>query len=526
METDFWSRVQMPFGVKDSRDIIFSAILVGGIDREKANDLYKTKVIRSRFCLNKFRGQFPYCVFNNEYAVFYELIMNKHTSVFTASQIVDIVAYNRDLILDSPYINTSDFVFSSVGTMATDDDILQAFAASLRDKLVTLSMIEVTEEEFNSSCEIYKNWYLLQYAGYMASNMAAIVSDMGYEERKIGRRKVTYRGVEAMHRYYRESKKVMDSLSNSELGTSVLIDKKWLEEELTSESKPDDKRLMQTGIREIDRAIQWLRRGYMLGILGPTKGGKTRFTAHLVYKALSQGLNVAVWALEGNQDEWMSMLTVCCIAYASYEAKKQGREKEVVRLSSNDVLNKNYVNVPSMRARVVAAKQLIATSENFGRLSFIKGTAYSEDFLDVIQQHYENENAFDVIVIDSLVNIQSKTPGSKSERISDAYMAFKDYLANKMRVPALGIVPAQLKQESIDEIRRNPDADIAVTAGGESAETIRTPDETIGLFSTKEERANDIMKIYSVASRHSGDFENFQCKCYLGSCMFLSEEDI
>jgi hypothetical protein len=93
-----------------------------------------------------------------------------------------------------------------------------------------------------------------------------------------------------------------------------------------------------------------------------------------------------------------------------------------------------------------------------------------------------------------------------------------------MKVPALGLMPAQLKQDVVDYLRKNPGETIDVTSGGESAETIRTPDEVIGLFSSKEERSNNIMGMYSVASRHNESFRDFQAKCYLECCMFMSQD--
>ena len=119
----------------------------------------------------------------------------------------------------------------------------------------------------------------------------------------------------------------------------------------------------------------------------------------------------------------------------------------------------------------------------------------------------------------------SKRGKGKVERISEAYMQTKDFLANRLKRPALGIMPCQLKQDVVDFLRRNPEETIDVTAGGESAETVRTPDETIGLFSSKEERDLNMMKIYSVASRHNGSFKDFTAKCYLECCYFCSQDD-
>ena len=50
-------------------------------------------------------------------------------------------------------------------------------------------------------------------------------------------------------------------------------------------------------------------------------------------------------------------------------------------------------------------------------------------------------------------------------------------------------------------------------------------DEIWGLFSTKEERDNNMMKIYSIASRHNGSFPDFVARCYLECCFFTSQDD-
>lgn len=61
----------------------------------------------------------------------------------------------------------------------------------------------------------------------------------------------------------------------------------------------------------------------------------------------------------------------------------------MIRISSKDILQKRYNKSPEIMKQVAGAKQIMATSEQYGRLSFIEGTAYVEDFLDVIEAHYE-----------------------------------------------------------------------------------------------------------------------------------------
>lgn len=523
-----WDEVNIPLGIESSVRDIFSALLLGGIDRTKPenSNLVLEKVSAAKLCRPRLTAEFPFNVFYNNYAIFYEILVNLQVNSFTTEQLKSIIDTNRDLILDSPYIDKKRYLQTESGNLANDDDIINAITNSLVDDLNELSMLYVTEEQFTSACKIYAAWYKNALAENTALKMAMIMTDTGYDCKKPNKRTRHYQGLADMQEYYNENMKIIKSLSEDSRIKSLILNEAWLHDQLQNENKVDTKALMTIGIKEMDATIGTLRRGNMLGIMGPPKGGKTRFTNYLVQRALSLGLNVCVWPLEGTSEEWQAMQIACFLAQSSYESLKQtGKSGSMIRISSKDIIEHNYGNSPELRKQVAGAKAVMATSEKYGRLSFIEGTAYVEDFLDVIESHWETENQFDVLVIDSLVNVMSRTGKGKVESISKAYMETKNFLANRLKVPALGIMPAQLKQSVVDDLRHDPDADIDVTAGGESAETIRTPDETIGLFSSKEERDNNIMKIYSVASRHNGSFQNFQAKCYLECCFFTSQED-
>lgn len=523
-----WDRVNIPLGIEKSVRDIFAAVLLGGIDRkDPANaDLIRNKVSVAKLSLNRLSADFPFNVFYNNYAIFYEILITLQINSFTIDQLESIVETNRDLILDSPYIDKKRYAATESGNIASDDDIVNAITNSLIDTLKELSMTYITENEFLSACRIYKTWYKNALAEFTSLNMASIMSDTGFDCKKPNKRIKHYQGLADMQEYYNENMRIIKSLSDESRIQSFVLDEKWLNKELQEESKQDKSALFSIGIKEMDATIGELRRGHMLGVMGPPKGGKTRFTNYLVQRALSMGYNVCVWPLEGASAEWEAMQTACFLAQSSYSALKQsGKSGSMLRISSKDILERRYGNSPEIKKQVAAAKTVMATSEKYGRLSFITGTAYVEDFLDIIESHWETENQFDVLVIDQLVNVMSKKGKGKVERISEAYMETKNFLANRLKVPALGIMPAQLKQEVVDFLRRNPEETIDVTAGGESAETVRTPDEVVGLFSSKEERDNNIMKIYSVASRHNGSFQDFQARCYLECCYFLSQDE-
>ena len=498
--------------IQNSLEDIFTAVLCGAVAKGTV-DIQKKKEVY-RMCIERLETEFPVNVFQDEYAFFYEVIKSLKIKVFTVSQLNGIIDRNRDLILDSPYIDISRWSTTIDGKQATDDEKVEAFRISAVEILQELSNRLVDISEFESAVEIFKEYYIKQASLETAQNMTLILSDSGLSIKSPNKKRKLYKGVEDSTKYFEERQSIIRRLTEEEATSSEKLDADWLSRDIERDNKPDEEGILDTGLSVIDNVTGQFRRSNLITILGPTKGGKTRFTNHLVNRALSAGLNVCVWPQEGSIDEWIANQTACIIM-----------NKHGIPYDSKKILERKYVD-DTMRKYCQSAKTMIATDMRRGRLSFISGTAYVEDFITELKNHYKKSNPFDVIVIDPLVNIQSRTGKQKVDRVSTAYIALKDYIANKMEKKALAIIPAQLKQEVIDSLRRNPGDTIDITAGGESSETIRSADEVIGLFSSKEERNLNQMKMYSVASRHSGNFPDFTAGCMLGCCYFHDRTDL
>lgn len=499
----------MSIGIDETIQKIFSAVIVGGVRRD--NPLIATKQATYQVAMPRFLARFPSNIFTDEYAFFYEVINTLKIKVFSKNQLKTILENNSDLILTSPYIDMSKWANTIDNRPSTDEEKVEAFSLNVQDIYEQLSNQVVTPEEFNSACKIYIDYYTDKSMLQAAQNMTLIMSDTGYLEKKTRGRSVLYKGKEDAQKYYNERVKIIRELSEEAIVKDTVVNEKWLVEEMEQEDSEDEDALLSFGLAEIDSTIGFMRRSNVIGILGAPKSGKTRVTNYLVNKALEAGLNVAVWPLEGTQAEWIACQTAAFIRTTSGQ-----------RVNSRRILEKKYEN-NDIKQLVLAAKTRIATDHKRGRLSFIGGTAYVEDFIDILQSHYDNENPFDIIVIDQLINIMSRTRKGKVERISEAYMLLKDYITNKMTRKALAIIPCQMKQDVVDFLRKNPGETIDVTAGAESAETIRSPDEVIGIFSNKEERMAGLIKLYSVASRHSGSFEDFFARAEYECCNFYSD---
>lgn len=511
-------------GIKDSLDSIFGAILIGELNAD--NPCKKQIVDSAKICFKRFKESFNYNVFTNEYAVLFDLLITKSARVVKNSQIKEIVYASKDLIEVSPFIRLDRYIRGDISVQPNRDELIELFLMDLLEKNDTLSNRYVSEDEFDTAVKIFCTWYRHELIKKISNNSALIMSDEGFDWIRKNGKRVHLKGVDDVREYQTYYYNIVDSLDEERQSHSYVIDEKWLNEDLKKDDAPDEMKLLQFGIPEIDRVVHWLRRGNMLGILGPPKGGKTRLSAFLSALALYKGLNVAVWPLEGSKEEWESMIIASLMALIQVDEgvdrDEQGRR---TFLASNVILNREYPNA-QVRKEVNAIKTKLALDEKMGRLSFLSGVAYSDTFTQELDRHYKEENPFDVIVIDSLVNITSSSTGggSKTENISRAFMSCKNYITNVMKTPALAIIPEQLKQDAIDKLRANPDADIDVTAGGESAETIRTPDFILGLFGSKQERKAGKLHIYSVAARHSEDFDDFMVNAVFASCYFFSNE--
>lgn len=523
-------------GVIDSLNKIFSGITFGCVN--ETNQMLKKIVNEGRVNLSRFRSTFLNNIFQDEYAIIYSIVADKGIDTLTESMIGVILRNNIDLVLDSPYVDLSRMFGGSLGSAEhtpTDEEKAEVIISYVLDREKEFSNTYVTEEEYNSAVIVFIDWFKEQFMLDICQNMTLVMSDEGLTERIPGKRKRIWKGSSDAKEYYSSKVKILESLTEAKASESLVIDSNWLAQRDSTSGRNKNQRLMKLGIKEIDDYIGWMRRGNMLGILGPPKGGKTSLSNYLVSNALDAGLNVVVIPLEGTKEEWLSKqkalrikkdydisLSSKVILELDFDGKEKDKEK--IEITKGDEILE--VEKGNIRKIVNATEIKMAVDEKLGRLSFLDNAIYLENFEEELDNHYKKCNPFDVIVIDSIVNMSSLSNMRKTECISNAYMVVKRYISKVMKVPAMCIAPAQLKQDSVDYLRNHPEATIEDTDGGESAETIRTPDEIIGIFSTKVERDAGMCKLYHVASRHSANFPDFYCGSDLKCSYFYSRPEL
>lgn len=512
-------------------DIIFSAILVGGISKEEANGnpevlkILKSKVNVYKQAKSHFKSTFQDNIFFNEYDIFYQIFMQYENAYYSVDELKRILEQNKSVILKSKYIYNYLAIKANVRqdkSVLSDDEFFDLIVIPhVTERYLNMSHQLVELEEYLSACERYIEVYKRKYLLETAENMTAIVQGDDGARLKIGKSVKELRTTEDCMNYYLDRIRIIHKMEAERGVQSLLYNGAYLLEEA---NKKKAEAILDYGVAELDAVKHPMRRGNMVCIMGPPKGGKTTFTTYLVERALDKGLNVAVWPLEGTVDEWVSLLTSSVLAcgHVRGESGEKGESREIDKAS---IMYEQYENPDDLK-HVTSAKYTLAAGENRGALSFLTGVAYVEDFEDELTSHYENINRFDVLVVDSPINMQTRSKMGKTEYLSKGFMGLKNYVSNKMKKPALCLVTAQYKQDVIDMMRKNPNTEIDVTSGGETAESIRTPDDVIGLFSNATERDNRMMKVYDIASRGNGHYEPFYMGCSLGCGNFWSDPSL
>ena len=494
--------------IADSKlPIIFGRLIsAGGVDADMDQ-------------LDFFRGEFPKNIFPDEYCPLYAFIMSKHISGGDVSW---------ELLLDADrasFLNSENIIKDRClgGVNVTEESFWVQFKLLVLDIVGKCRDLNVSQQDFLDAVKVYKAWYLDRFYVDLLEVCTRIDLSGGWVYRR-GRR-CFLQGYTGAKSYYADQLLLLESLRNNKGSGTVSIDESWLTNGFL-EMRKGYNTIVDFGLTQVDKSMKFCK-GHLLGIAGPPKGGKTRTAVYMVARCLLRGLNVCVWPLEGSVNEWLSMVGASIIAQEKEILTASG--VHVPYISSMDFLG--GTKSADADVQITGVLTALATHSGFGscrqlgRLEFIEQSAEAGSFLDVLDTKFEGRSSElvpDVLVIDPLINILGDGSVSKSERISDCYIRFKDYVQHKRNV--LGIVPCQLKQESIKALKGHADATLDETSGGESSETIRTPDYVIGIYASDEERAESRQRIYCVANRHGASFQMFYAHMDFGCCCYSPDD--
>ena len=487
----------------DQLNILFAGVL----RREDITDPILKKEHTDNIA--RFKSIFSSNVFQDEYAVLYELIVRSRMTTGKWDLMESVIDENREIIMYAPQIYMGSFKSDY-----TVSDIYSAFLSATQRIFEDVCDTPFTGTEgFNTVCNGFIETFEKKYLRSVLKWMSMILSSPEpYFCYRGGRRK-EFIGYSGAMDFLTMEKERLESLRSAQRARQFVLDENWLWGQIDPKEKAAHdmrtEKLFSFGMPEIDAVWAGFRRSHFIGIMGPPKGGKTSLSAFAVYRAWQAGKKVAVWAMEGSaQESWIHKLM------SAYIYDYHGLE-----ISPSTIRDGLSTLTKDERTLIEEARFSLVKNNS---ISFIEETGYAEDFLDVIEGHYKVYNKFDVLVVDSLLNLQTRTGRRKTEYLSSAYIALKDWVAHRLDIAPCCIVTAQIKQEAIKTARGQVEPEFDETSGGETAETIRTPDEVIAIFGTKAQYAIGRTSLHHVASRNSKKFETFDVDANFGVGFFKS----
>lgn len=375
-------------------------------------------------------------------------------------------------------------------------------------------MEDMTEIDFNTAYEKY----LIEFKAVETSKIYDRARTILLDGLKIGG-KLLY-GFNDSQLYVRRELNAVEGLTDMSKGKGYIKLSEIIMGEKGEEKKPikvaDFDRL--TKLNEYYGGIYT---GMFYQVMAPAKAGKSKLCARANHTAaVKYGTNCTVWAVEGGEDAWTAQLRAIHFDYTYNTGVSLSERKFGI---DQDVVQKDNFPSEELRDLEMSSKLDLASNPNYGQTDFIDAPFNVETFIDAIDVSVKS-NGSKLVIIDYLQLIMSESSNtSKTETIAKAYVKLLKYCKdNNVAI----ITPAQYKQEVISELMASKDTSNAEmrTAGGNSAEVIRTPDITFAMWASTADLANNRMKILSMPSRFAKPFPEIPCYMDLAVCQFISDD--
>lgn len=453
-------------------------------------------------------GQISPKVFRNENYIIFQVLYNFKDRGITPDEdfIRMYLLRNKKMIKDSQaYIDVNAY-------KDLDEDPIVGYISAVLKQFTRLRGMDVlSSENFSLALEKYK----IEYSNYemnVAYSQSKLILYDGLQE---GKR--FYQGYNDSVAYVKRKIAEIESVLDHTTGAGFIDSSEMglIDNEDISPIKIGDFGL----VTELNEQFGGIYTSYFYSILAPTKGGKSKFTSAMIHNiVVENGTNAVVWAHEGGYQAWWAQLRA--IHYNYLYIRNGVPENRPEAVSQQDIISKAYPT-ESIRSLEEASRLDLFTNPSYGNIHMIDRPFRVETFIDEIETAVQLNNA-KVVLIDylQLIEWESKNT-SKPQAIGQAYQKLLAY-AKKRNVTVIS--PAQFTQDFMNEMAKAKDgsAHEVRTAGGESAEIVRTPDINIALYATAEDLIRKEMTILSVPSRMASPFPPIKIYCDLKSCVFSS----
>lgn len=372
-----------------------------------------------------------------------------------------------------------------------------------------VSMDDLTQIDFNT---VYEK-YLIEFESIEASKAYSQAQVILQEGLQLGRKK--YFGYQDSSNYLKRRLAEIEGLVSQEKGSGFVTQR-----EMLMEDKNTNKSYLVCdfdNLTKLNDIYGGIYSGMFYQVVAPPKAGKSKFCGRVVHTcAVKFHNNVTVWAQEGGKDAFSAQLRAIHFDYIYNTGVGLAERKYGV---SQDAILHDKFPSDELKQLEASSKVDLACNQDYGSVDFIDRPFNVETFLVDIDTSVKS-NSSSLVVIDYLQLIESANDLSERERVSKAYKTLLRY-CNSNNVAVLS--PGQFKQETFDKLMDGGTSGIDLrTAGGVSAEVVRTPDIIFALWATTDDLINNTMKIFSVPSRFSKAFPAIDVVTNMEVCDFVS----
>ena len=440
-------------------------------------------------------------IFKDEYYALYEAI----TKAFELKSLVNINLYAR--ILEN---SIDDLILNkNINIDRYGSDIDEAKKLFARDCIIVfkqcLDLGLSSQDDFNMSLELYIDEYRKKKFEQILLNSFKI------SEEGITTKGKLLKGVDEANKYYQKELNELNLLLFSpqeSYSISSGVDG------LNAYDSMEEKGLEGItcfGIEEVDSVIGDITRGELISILGETGGGKTRNAINLAYRAIRNKKNILWLPLEGTPVEVFSLLLARHIA----------EEFDNIPVTNKDIL-KRTESYYKYKDIVDDAKIDLFTNPNYGKfyIESNQTTVLVENLEGYLEERYDSQIEFDLLVIDYLSLMQSQVFKNTTEIVSAGAKICKRVALSFKGKGVAVVLPHQLSKEAVVMLMKEKEIPTLVSA--DSTEVVKSSNISVVIYSSEEEKLKSLINFIVIKTRNTATIPKFTVYAQQGNCLYAS----
>ena len=403
-----------------------------------------------------------------------------------------LVAVDREMFVESPHLNLEEVI-----AVEKDDH------GALIEQMVNLAIDEI--ESIKLEKDDYENSMAIleELVNDLEIKNSIYTSTMiYYEGMKIGKKFL--KGREGYLEFI--GKNIMEIRNRNDNTKGIqLASKEYLYSHISSSEK-----LFPHPIKSVQEAWGHVRAGESLAVMAPTNIGKTTLIVNYIAESLMNNVNTGLFISEVDKDRMIARI-ISTVGARKYDIKIPtdivlrylNIDKEIVMgapITEEDKKflkdNDSYIN----NAEFIFKAFSNVESDELGTLYILEDLVIRD--MDATFEDLSKEKKVRFLIVDHVNGVQAGYTTTTAERVNTAYIRIHT-LGKKYGVA--NVITNHIPQNQIP-ILMDPESDKGSLHGANAAESARTPDRTMFLRATMEQKNRKEFEVLTNKDRSTSAF--------------------